>query len=276
MADTPASTATTRTITVDGPVVDDTLENPGDHDWFAVTLVAGQTYTFVTASISGTNDYSTDTTLALRDPSGHLIAFNDDYDNPPGQMSKITFTATTSGTYYLDVGGYNDGASGDYRLSAFTAAPTALPVYDNDEIALQLTDGYWDGDAHHWDVAPGGTIDVYMGALESSGQFLARTALDLWSDATGIVFAEVGSAAAADIDFTDDQQGAFTNMAWSNGLMTQATVNISLTWRFGRSHPRLRPERGRHHRPVRHRCHRRRDGRSIHLHRRCRLQRNGG
>jgi|GEM_PF-375242 len=230
MRDTPSNTTTARTLTVGGAAIQDTLDFTGDHDWFAVTLVAGETYTFTTASTTGINDTSTDTTLALRDPSGKLIAFNDDYDNPPGQMSKITFTATASGTYYLDVGGYNDDDTGDYSISAVIATPPALPVFDNDEIALQLTDGYWGGDQHHFDVAPGGTLDVHINTLNADGQFLARTALDLWTDVTGIVFAEVNSPANADITFTDNQSGAFTSFSFSNGITIEAAVNVSTAW----------------------------------------------
>ncbi|MCB2067090.1 MAG: M10 family metallopeptidase C-terminal domain-containing protein, partial [Erythrobacter sp.] len=230
MPDTPANTSTTLTVTVDGAAVSDVLEVNGDHDWFAVTLVAGQTYTFLTQSTTGTNNTSTDTTLALRDAAGHLIAFNDDYDNPPGQFSRITFTATTSGTYYLDVGGYNDADTGGYQVRAFTAAPLALPVYDNDEIALQLTDGFWGNDPHHLDVAPGGTLTVHISALTAAGQTLARAALALWSDATGITFSEVPNGPGADIDFTDNQVGAFTSTEWTDGIITSAVVNVGTGW----------------------------------------------
>ena len=230
MPDTAASIATDRTVTVDGGPLTDTLDSNGDHDWFKVTLVAGQTYTFYTTGVSGNNDTSTDTTLALRDPSGHLIAFNDDWNNPPGQMSKIQFTATVSGTYYLDVGGYNDVDTGAYQIHAVTSALPALPIYDNDEIALQLTDGFWGNDPHHHDVAPGGSLDVIIDSLNAAGQSLARTALELWSDVLGITFNEVASGSTADITFIDTEAGAYAETEWSGGIITSATVNISTAW----------------------------------------------
>ncbi|WAT17997.1 tandem-95 repeat protein [Aurantiacibacter sp. MUD11] len=230
MPDTASDPSTSRTIEVDGATLSDTLDFNGDHDWFAVTLVAGQTYTFITSSSSGTNDTSTDTTLAVRDPSGTLLAFNDDYDNPPGQFSQITFTATVSGIYYLDVGGYNDADTGAYQISATTALPTDLPVFTNDEIALQLTDGYWDGDDHHFDVVAGGSLTVNLDSLTTQGLFLARAALELWSDVIGITFVELPAGETVDIEFTDDEAGAFTSMSWSNGIMDFAQVNVSTQW----------------------------------------------
>jgi hypothetical protein len=67
----------------------------------------------------------------VHDSTGAQVAFNDDkvsgnYD------SELAFTPSTSGTYYLEAGGYNDANTGTYRLSvasANTHAPTvSLPA----------------------------------------------------------------------------------------------------------------------------------------------------
>ena len=55
-----------------------------------------------------------DTTLALRNSAGTQLAFND--DGGPGLDSRIEFTATAGGTYYLDVGGFSAN-TGTYTLS---------------------------------------------------------------------------------------------------------------------------------------------------------------
>jgi len=85
----------------------------GDRDWFRIALTAGVTYRF---NLNG-NTLS-DPTLALRDASGSQIAFNDDFN---GRNSQITFAATTTGTYYLDAGSYDNGI-GSYTLQAATTA----------------------------------------------------------------------------------------------------------------------------------------------------------
>ncbi|MEB3193571.1 MAG: pre-peptidase C-terminal domain-containing protein [Cyanobacteriota bacterium] len=87
----------------------------GDQDWFRLSLTAGRTYRF---NLDGTT--LTDPTLALLNASGNQLAFNDDFS---GRNSQITFTATASGTYFLDAGSYNSG-TGSYLLQAADSTPT--------------------------------------------------------------------------------------------------------------------------------------------------------
>ena len=66
-----------------------------------------------------------------------------------------------------------------------------------DEIARQLTDGYWEysaarfggyGGRRAFDVAPGGTLTADITALSPEEQQLARWALEAWTNVTGIGF----------------------------------------------------------------------------------------
>jgi serralysin len=90
------------------------ISTVGDHDWYRVSLVAGQTYAFAEIG-TGTNSLQ-DTYLNLRNSSGTLICFDD--DNGPRLSSSFTFTATTTGAYYLDAGAFNDTSTGQYGLTA--------------------------------------------------------------------------------------------------------------------------------------------------------------
>jgi len=65
--------------------------------------------------------------------------------------SQLAFTATTSGTYYLEAGAFNDKYTGTYKLSV--SAPLIL-----DDFASSLTDA-----AH-----PVGQIGVNGASLEPS------------------------------------------------------------------------------------------------------------
>ena len=94
MTDVPADTSTTSTIAVGG-IVTGVLEVPGDHDWYAITLTAGQSIT-ISLTGSGTMPVS-DTYLNLRDAFGNIIAHDDDSGGT--LFSKIVFTATSTGTY---------------------------------------------------------------------------------------------------------------------------------------------------------------------------------
>ena len=78
-----------------------------------------------------------------------------------------------------------------------------LATYD--EIADQLTDGYWEpiGLARHsFNVEPGSTLTADITALTPEGQQLARWALEAWTNVTGIEFRFV--AGDAQITFYHD------------------------------------------------------------------------
>lgn len=57
--------------------------------------------------------------------------------------SLLIFTASATGRYYLDVGAYNDGGSGGYRLGISEVAAPTTPTYTLDQIADYLINGYW-------------------------------------------------------------------------------------------------------------------------------------
>ncbi|UVO54905.1 M10 family metallopeptidase C-terminal domain-containing protein [Sphingomonas sp. SUN039] len=232
------TTATTATLAVGGGIAGN-IDTVGDRDWYAIALTAGETYIFRTGSAvplsgDGAPPGSVDTRLTLRDGAGAQLQTNDD----AGEYgySAIRFTPTATGTYYLDVGTYSGsnppptGAStGSFILTAFTTPP--LVLFTNDQIATQLSSGYWGGSTHHFNVAPGGTLTYNLGTISAAAMNLAREAFNLWSDVTGIVFAEVTSG--GQISFTDNQTGAFANASYSGGITTSGTVNVQSTWNRG-------------------------------------------
>ena len=104
----PATTATYASVGV-GTSVQGDIQDANDQDYFSISLIAGQSYIF---DAHGTT--LSDATLALRNSVGTQLAFND--DGGPGLDSRIEFTATANGTYFLDVGGFGTNA-GAYTLS---------------------------------------------------------------------------------------------------------------------------------------------------------------
>ena len=220
-ADIPGDTTTTVTIAPGGSVTSE-LETTGDTDWIAITLTAGQSIN-IALNGSGANPVS-DTYLRLRDASGNLIAEND--DGGPGLNSALRFTATTDGTYYIEVDSYNNNKIGEYTLTVDEVEPIREFTYD--EIAVQLTQGYWGGSARSWDVGADGSLTVDVSSLPTDVQALARAALGSWTDATGIQFVEVTSG--AEITFQDTESGAFARSSSSGGTIISSTVNVSTTW----------------------------------------------
>jgi hypothetical protein len=88
------------------------LETAGDVDWFKFQATAGKSYVF-TVGLGTLRD----SILYLYDTNGQKqLVVNDDYG---GKLaSQISWTAKTSGTYYVAVAGYGNKYAGSYTLIA--------------------------------------------------------------------------------------------------------------------------------------------------------------
>ena len=229
MADIPGNTTTTSILTV-GSSVTGTLETLGDHDWYKITLTAGQS---VVVTLNGVTFQ--DTYLYIRNSSGNLLFSNDDMSD--GNLSsQVAFSATYSGTYYIDVAAWNDASAGDYQVSVQPYSPP--PLATNDQIADQLVNGYWGGDSHHFNVTQGGQLTVNISTLNTSEQALARTALAEWTDIIGVTFREVSTGGQIIFSNAEGSSGsvAQANSNWnSSGIISSSNVQISSSWvtRYG-------------------------------------------
>ena len=106
--DRPASTATTGSVAVGGST-SGIIESAADADWFRVSLTAGVQYTINLRGAPSSGGTLTDPYFnGIYNASGQLIAgtTNDDYGT--GVESRVGFTPTASGTYYLSAGAYGD------------------------------------------------------------------------------------------------------------------------------------------------------------------------
>ncbi|MEF2074827.1 M10 family metallopeptidase C-terminal domain-containing protein, partial [Consotaella aegiceratis] len=235
MVDVPGDSSTTA-VTPIGSTVYGTLETIGDHDWYRVDLEAGQTYEFRLHGIG--TDGLFDPFLYLRDSSGTLIGSNDDagssvWGGVNGRDSLLSFTATTSGTYYLDVGAYSNSYTGDYIITAVEQNTEGM-VFTADEIAWQLTDNgmeyFGASPSSSFDVGDDGSLTVNLTGLTAAGQNLARSALQAWADVTGIQFVEVSGVAEITFDDSEDGIDAYTNWSTSGSTLTSVTVQITTGW----------------------------------------------
>lgn len=231
MVDIPNDGSTNVTVTVGGASTINTVDIVGDHDWFRLNLTAGQTVTITLNGVTLSDPY-----LRIRDSSGVLIKENDDYGS---LNSQVSFVAEYSGVYFIDVAAWADpqnplqsypGATGDYQLTV--TAFQNPPIYNNDQIANQLTIGYWgDGSVHRFILDGTRSLTVDLTGLTPAGANLARQALQMWSDITGITFVE--SSVNAKITFTDDdpEGGAFTSSTYNqNGDIIHSDVNVDASW----------------------------------------------
>jgi Ca2+-binding RTX toxin-like protein len=201
-----------------GPTIPGTLDNEDNGDMIAVTLVAGQTYTW---SYRGTVEGGiVDPWLQLIGTDGTTLITEDD-DGGLGRTSQITYTAASSGTYWLhatswyqidptapdyqDNGAYtivqwSPDLSHDAGVTFETAGTIEVGtnynyldfVGDEDLYAIQLTAGQvytftYNGGIASEAIDPGESIGV-LGLYDSEGNDVAD---GLWYSSageTGITF----------------------------------------------------------------------------------------
>ena len=95
-----AGTHTTGILTLDKPVrasFDNSYYTTADSDWFKVQLIAGETYVFQLTSTALSSFKQVE--LALRDAAGELLTTR---AGASANGPAFEFTATTSGTYFVD------------------------------------------------------------------------------------------------------------------------------------------------------------------------------
>jgi len=197
--------STTATITVGGTATG--YRNSGtDDDWFAIDLTAGNTYNFFLIRDGNAATPHEDPELDLYDIDGTTQLMTDD-DGGAGRNSLITFSATTTGTYYLNAQGWNT-TTGQYVLYAFEQG-VVRPDRDIDGIATFLVDEFANAEA--WTDM---TITYNVSGLVTAGQALARLAFQEWEDMSGLTF----------------DTGAYASTTSSGGVITASTINVEEAW----------------------------------------------
>ena len=120
-----ADVQTTGAVAVGGTATG-SIETAHDQDWFAVELVAGRTYQFdLGGSPSGGGTLSDTFLRAIYDSEGRYQSgsYNDDFEG--GRDSRVTFTASQSGTYYVRASGDRD-ETGSYTLRVSDVTPGSV------------------------------------------------------------------------------------------------------------------------------------------------------
>lgn len=219
-ADAVGGTSTSYSMSVNDTFTG-TISSPGDNDWIRIALTAGGVYTFSTSGAGGAP--LSDTVLELRDADGNILASNDDAGS---LYSHINFSAGRTGVYYLNVQAYSNYIGG-YSLQATQTTPP--PTYTFDQIADQLSSGFWGGAPRSFDVTAGQSLTVNITGLTGEGQQLAQWALSAWTAASGIRFQYV-TGGSASIVFDDSDTGAYSTSSISGGAILSSFVNVSTAW----------------------------------------------
>ena len=132
MADDHTNTIDTTGAVAVGGSATGNIETAQDRDWFAVELEAGRTYRLdLKGSPTGDGTLSDTFLRRILDADGDKsvgdgahATYNDDFGGT--RNSQVTFTAKTSGTYYVETSG-DRNETGTYTLSVTDVTPAAVP-----------------------------------------------------------------------------------------------------------------------------------------------------
>ena len=132
MADDHTNTIDTTGAVAVGGSATGNIETAQDRDWLAVELEAGRTYRFdLKGSPTGDGTLSDTFLRRILDADGDKsvgdgahATYNDDFGG--SRNSQVTFTAKTSGTYYVETSG-DRNETGTYTLSVTDVTSAAVP-----------------------------------------------------------------------------------------------------------------------------------------------------
>jgi serralysin len=139
--DAPSNSTTTQSLGIGDIIQGQQNASSDTSDFYRVTLQAGTTYEF--AMVGTGADRLLDPVLRLIGPDGTTVVVEND-DGFSGRNARISFTADTSGTYFLDASQFLSGGTGfggsTYRLSA-SIAQNGKALVDNEMIVGAIDSG---------------------------------------------------------------------------------------------------------------------------------------
>lgn len=190
LSDSVANNSSTTLTLRDGSSLTGRIDASGDHDWARFDAVAGNTYTLRLTSTGGASGL-TGERLALLDDNGAPLGYEtSDYGTG---VATVTFTASRTGRFYLDLAGASENDWGDYRLSVVSNSPLLTGTAGNDSLTGGGTATRIVGLAGHDSLDGGGGNDTLLGGAgndtliggagidtaDYSGAALARVYLSL-------------------------------------------------------------------------------------------------
>ena len=193
--DIAGSSSTTAALVV-GTLQNSTVGFSGDQDWFRVALTGGYSYNFAMDAVSGSG---LDTYLRLLNVAGTQLAYNDD---AVGLNSRMTYTATTTGTYYVSAQGYSS-STGRFGLGMTQIGMNLVGTSGNDILTGGAGNDTLSGVAGNDALNGGAGADMMSGGLgndtyvvDSTGDVVTEAA----SAGTDTVSASVTYTLSADVE----------------------------------------------------------------------------
>ncbi len=226
--DYPWSTSTSGLLAVNGGAASGAINVNGDLDLFKVTLTAGTQYVFTLLRTAGglDNPY-----LELYDPSVTYVTY--DNGSAGDGNARITYTATSSGTYYLGASDFERGIGG-YTLSAAaadTTAPTLQSLSPSDgassvapgaNLVLTFSEAV---------VIGGGNIVIYNAAGTVARNIAVADSSQVSVSGSVVTINPSADLALGSSYYVNITAGAFKDLAGNNyaGLSGSSAFNFSTT-----------------------------------------------
>lgn len=107
------------------------------------------------------------------------------------------------------------------------------PIFTWDQIADQLTDGYWiakDEPPAKFALTATRTLTYNVSGLTTAERAIAVAALEAWTEVTGIKFVATTASTAKLMFDNNDPDGAYAYSDVSGNTITQSFINIPRDW----------------------------------------------
>ncbi len=235
VADDFAETVSTAGSVSVGGSTNGEIEAPGDTDWFAVGLQAGQTYQINLEGSPTSVGTLADTFLrGVHDASGNLISDTANDDGGTELNSLLEFTAASTGTHYIAAGSFGSGTgtyklsvagppetvNDDYGASVSTAGSISLGNAKTAEIEASC-----DRDWFAISLEAGRTYQIDLEGSPTSAGTLSDTVLEGIFDGSGNLIANTtnddgGTGSNSQVQFTASTTGTHYISAQAFGAST--------------------------------------------------------
>ena len=187
--DCKANTSTTCSVTVGSPAMGE-LETEDDADWWAVDLEMGKTYQIDLQGYDSSLGTLDDPEISgVYDSSGTFISGTFADDGGSGFESRVVYTATSTGTYYI------------HASTSFTPGTYTLTVQETDPIVEESVD---EGNVDCTE-GTGTTCSMTVGS-SATGRLATDSDIDWWA-----IDLETGKTYLVDLQGEDSSSGTLPN-----------------------------------------------------------------
>ncbi|MDR9395555.1 MAG: pre-peptidase C-terminal domain-containing protein, partial [Roseovarius sp.] len=215
------STLTNGAVAPDGAATG-IIEESNDTDWFAVTLEGGRSYTFDLQGQPTQDGSLADPFLrGIHDAEGQLVADTTNDDNGTSLNSRVAFTPSQSGDFFVAAGAFGAG-TGSYTLRVTDNGPRDDFAGDVTTTGAILPDATVTGEVEQpgdedwfaFDATAGQTVRVSLLGAWSDAGTLDDPLLAGIHDAAGTLLAgstddDSGEILESDLEFTFDSAGTY-------------------------------------------------------------------